>query len=130
MATDHPTFNDPDQHETWLTVYEVAGQLLARPDTIQRWVRQGLLPVRDRGRLGLRIPKSAVDEFIIKKLQMTEGFRAADHSLSSGVTDDVLTATELPEQSLARQGAGWPFRGDGGEQQNHEAGHSFRPGGL
>ena len=85
--------------------------MLARPDTVQRWIRDGLLRAEPRGRLGLRIPKHAVDVFMQKQYQ-SEGFRSADHSFSSGVTDEVLSATAVPEQSIRRQGAGWPFRTD------------------
>jgi hypothetical protein len=100
--------------ERWLTLYEVAGRVLARPDSVRAWVRDGLLPAEDRGRLGLRVPESAVDAFLTQHLR-AEGFRSADHSFSSGVGTGVLTATEMPEQAVERQGAGWPFRRDGDE---------------
>lgn len=103
------------QGDGWLTVYEVAGRLLARPDTVKAWIREGLLPTEDRGRLGYRIPERAVDEFIVHHLR-AEGFRSADHSFSSGVGEQVLTATAVPEQAVERQGAGWPFRRDGGDE--------------
>jgi hypothetical protein len=102
---------DADFAERWLTLYEVAGRLLARPETVKAWVRDGLLESQDRGRLGLRIPQRAVEEFITRHLR-TEGFRSADHSLSSGMGEGVLTATGVPEQAVERQGAGWPFRRD------------------
>jgi excisionase family DNA binding protein len=129
MATDNPAFNEPDQNEKWLTVYEVAGQLLARPDTVKTWVREGMLPAEERGRRGLRIPKKAVDDFIIRHFQ-SEGFRAADHSLSSSSAQDILSATEIPEQAVERQGAGWPFRRDEGENEPDFGGHRQIPGGL
>lgn len=110
-TTGHPRLEDAEQSERWLSVYEVASQLLARPETVQRWVREGLLHGEPRGRLGLRIPKSAVAEFMIKRFQ-SEGFHSADHSFSSGVTDSVLGANTIPEQSVRRQAAGWPFRRD------------------
>jgi excisionase family DNA binding protein len=131
--SDRPHFNDTDEHERWLSVYEVASQVLARPDTVQRWVRDGLLRAEQRGRLGLRIPKSAVDQFMLKQYQ-SEGFRSADHSFSSGTTDEVLPATAVPEGSLKRQAAGWPFRADpkpspSVEPEAHE-GKPPIPGGL
>ena len=113
MAADTAVFNDSDRAEKWLSVYEVAGQFLARPDTVRNWVRDGMLPAEDRGRLGLRISKSAVDAFIARHFQ-SEGFRSADHSLSSSSAPEALSATEAPEQALVRQGAGWPFRLDDG----------------
>lgn len=111
MTTDDRGPRDREAADGWLTVYEVAGQLLARPETVKTWVRDGLLAAEDRGRLGLRIPKREVEEFIVKHFQ-SEGFRSADHSFSSGVGEAVLSATEIPEQSIERQGAGWPFRRD------------------
>lgn len=129
MAIDIPAFNDADQTEKWLTVYQVAGQLLARPDTVKTWVREGLLHAEDRGRLGLRIPKKAVDDFIVRHFQ-SEGFRTADHSLSSSGGQDVLSATEAPEQAVERQGAGWPFRRDEDEPEPDFGGHRHAPAGL
>jgi len=117
MALNQRVVDDPDQAEKWLTVYEVAGQLLARPDTVRNWVRDGLLQAEDRGRLGLRIPKPAVDAFVIRHFQ-SEGFRSADHSLSSSSAQDILSAAETPEQAVERQGAGWPFRLDEGESES------------
>jgi hypothetical protein len=101
--------------EAWLSVYEVAGRMLARPETVKAWIREGLLPAEDRGRLGLRVPERAVADFLARHLR-AEGFRSADHSFSSGVGETVLTATEIPEQAVERQGAGWPFRKDGEDQ--------------
>jgi hypothetical protein len=101
--------------EAWLSIYEVAGRMLARPDTVKAWIRDGLLPAENRGRLGLRVPEAAVSAFLANHLR-AEGFRSADHSFSSGVGETVLTATEIPEQAVERQGAGWPFRKDGEDQ--------------
>src|SRR6202163_4716862 len=100
-----------DQGQRFLTLYEVAGRLLARPDTVKAWVRGGLLAGRDDGRLGIRVAEREVESFIHRHLQ-AEGFRSADHSFSSGVGEAVLTATAVPEQAVERQGAGWPFRRD------------------
>jgi hypothetical protein len=110
MTADRP-FPASAESERWLSIYEVAGQLLARPETVKAWVREGLLESTDRGRLGIRIPAHAVEDFIRTHLRI-EGFRSADHSLGSGSSDGVLTATEVPEQAIDRQGAGWPFRRD------------------
>jgi hypothetical protein len=96
--------HDAETGERWLTVYEVAGQLLARPDTVKAWVREGLLESEDRGRLGVRIPAAALESFIRRHLE-TEGFRSADHSFNSGVA----TAADEPETA---PDAGWPFRPD------------------
>jgi excisionase family DNA binding protein len=112
MANDEPQSPDRVDEDGWLTVYEVAGQLLARPETVKTWIREGRLPAEDRGRLGLRVPKREVEAFIITHFQY-EGFRSADHSFSSGVGEAVLAATDIPEQAVERQGAGWPFRRDG-----------------
>lgn len=103
---------DPELAQEWLTIYQVAGRLLARPDSVRSWIREGLLPARNEGRQGYRIPRQAVEAFIRGHLR-TEGFNSADHSFSSGVGEDVLPATAIPEQALERQGAGWPFRSDG-----------------
>jgi hypothetical protein len=111
MAADNQPPSD-DARGRWLSIYEVAGRVLARPDTVKAWVRDGLLPAEDRGRLGLRIPEYAVDDFLTRHLR-AEGFHSADHSFSSGVGEGILTATEIPEQAVERQGAGWPFRKDG-----------------
>ncbi|MGI8549265.1 MAG: helix-turn-helix domain-containing protein [Dehalococcoidia bacterium] len=128
MTGERPRFNDTDLTERWLTVYEVAAQLLQRPETVQRWIREGMLQSQDRGRLGMRIPKSSVDSFMQQQFQ-SAGFRSANHSLSSGMTDDVLTATAIPEQDVQRQGAGWPFRNDSGESEGDVGGRREIPGG-
>ena len=112
MTTDHTGPRDREAADGSLTVYEVAGQLLARPETVKGWIRDGLLKAEDRGRRGLRIPKGELESFIGKHLQF-EGFRSADHSFSSGIGEAVLSATQVPEQAVERQGAGWPFRRDG-----------------
>jgi len=111
MTAENTVQPNADSTERWLTIYEVAGQLLARPDTVKAWVRDGLLESENRGRLGVRIPSRALEAFIVQHLR-AEGFRSADHSFSSGIGGGVLTATDLPEQSVERQGAGWPFRRD------------------
>ncbi len=113
MAADNQTVDGGG--EAWLSIYEVAGRVLARPDTVKAWIRDGLLPAENRGRLGLRVPEAAVSDFLARHLR-AEGFRSADHSFSSGVGETVLTATEIPEQAVERQGAGWPFRKDGEDQ--------------
>jgi excisionase family DNA binding protein len=95
---------DAETGERWLTVYEAAGQLLARPDTVKAWIREGLLESQDRGRLGVRIPAAALETFIRRHLA-TEGFRSADHSFNSGVATAAVDADPAPD-------AGWPFRQD------------------
>ena len=112
MTSQGPASEREDRPGDWLTVYEVAGRLLARTDSVKAWIHEGLLGAELRGRLGYRVSRRTLDQFIIQHLR-TEGFRAADHSFSSGVGEDVLTATDIPEQAVARQGAGWPFRRDG-----------------
>ncbi len=114
MVTDHHSANGVGG-DTWLSVYEVAGRMLARPETVKAWIRDGLLPAEQRGRLGLRVSERAVSDFLASHLR-AEGFRSADHSFSSGVGETVLTATEIPQQAVERQGAGWPFRRDGEDQ--------------
>jgi hypothetical protein len=111
MAAENAVPPNAGSASDWLTIYEVAGRLLARPDTVKAWARDGLLESEHRGRMGLRIPRRAVEEFISRHLR-TEGFRSADHSFSSGVGEGVLSATDLSEQAVQRQGAGWPFRHD------------------
>jgi hypothetical protein len=96
--------HNADADERWLTVYEVAGQLLARPETVKGWVRDGLLESQDRGRLGIRIPASALESFIGRHLDI-EGFRSADHSFSSGPATATADEQTPPD-------AGWPFRQD------------------
>ena len=102
-------------NEDWLTVYEVAGLFLARAETVKAWIRDGALEAVDRGRLGLRIRRDVAERFVAEHLA-SEGFRSADHSFSSGVRENVLTSTAVPEQAVDRQGAGWPFRRDANQR--------------
>src|SRR5438105_1974024 len=51
MARAERAPSDSDRGERWLTLYEVAGRFLARPETVQAWVRDGSLPAEDRERL-------------------------------------------------------------------------------
>jgi len=111
MPPANPDPSGPAEAAEWLSVYEVAGQMLARPETVKGWIRDGQLETEDRGRLGLRVRRDAVERFIAEHLR-SEGFRSADHSFSSGVGEAVLSATAIPEQAVDRQGAGWPFRRD------------------
>jgi len=111
MSPANPDTTAPAETGEWLSVYQVAGRLLARPETVKNWIRDGLLESEERGRLGARVHRHVVERFVAEHLR-SEGFRSADHSLSSGVGEAVLSATAIPEQAVDRQGAGWPFRRD------------------
>ena len=97
---------DRGPEDRWLSVYEVAAMTLQHPDTVRRWVAEGLVRGEDRGRLGYRIAESEVERFLRDNYR-SEGRNAANHGLSSNVVDVVQPGAAPPERTKA--GAGWPF---------------------
>jgi hypothetical protein len=92
--------------DRWLSVYEVAAMTLQHPDSVRRWIAEGVVQAEDRGRLGHRIRDSEVQRFLRDNIR-TEGRNPADHGLSSNVVDILPPAGEPSER--AKAGAGWPF---------------------
>jgi hypothetical protein len=97
---------DRGPEERWLSVYEVGAMTLQSPETVRRWLAEGLIAGEERGRLGVRIRESEVERFLRDNFRV-EGRNVADHALSSNVTDVLRPATAPNERQLA--GAGWPF---------------------
>jgi hypothetical protein len=93
--------------DRWLSIYEVAAMTLQNPETVRRWVRDGLVRSENRGRLGVRIPESEVELFVQNAIRL-EGRNPADHGLSSNLIDAIQT--DAPSERRAA-GAGWPFHG-------------------
>lgn len=55
----------PDEAETWVRVRDVARALLVNPETVRRWLRQGLLAGYSLGpRAGWRIRRRDLDRFL------------------------------------------------------------------
>ncbi len=98
---------DRSPEDRWLTVYEVAAMTLQHPDTVRRWVAEGLLKGEDRGPLGYRIRESEVERFLHDYV-LVEGRSPADKALRSNLLDAV-PANAPDEYEVA--GAGWPFFG-------------------
>jgi excisionase family DNA binding protein len=98
---------DRGPEDRWLSVYEVAAMTLQHPDTVRRWVAEGMIKGEQRGRLGYRIPESEVERFVHGFFR-AEGRNAANHALSSNLVTPV--ETDAPSERHAA-GAGWPFHG-------------------
>jgi excisionase family DNA binding protein len=92
--------------ERWLSIYEVAAMTLQHPDTVRRWVIDGLIRAEDRGRKGLRIPESEVERYLSQNF-INDKRNPADHALSSNVINFVPVQNQPLEREL--KGAGWPF---------------------
>jgi excisionase family DNA binding protein len=92
--------------ERLLSVYEVAAMVLQHPDTVRRWIADGLLKAEDRGRLGLRIPEGEVQRYLTGNF-IADKRNPADHALSSNVVNAVPVVNQPLEREIA--GAGWPF---------------------
>jgi len=92
--------------ERWLSVYEAAAMVLQHPDTVRRWITDGLVSAEDRGRLGLRIPEHEVQRYLATNFQGDKR-NPADHALSSNVINTVPVVNQPREREIA--GAGWPF---------------------
>jgi excisionase family DNA binding protein len=105
-----------DGEERWLSVYEAAAMVLQHPDTVRRWITDGLIRAEDRGRLGLRIPEGEVQRYLTTNFQ-SDKRNPADHALSSNVINSIPTLNQPRERDIA--GAGWPF--------NHRVEDSGRP---
>jgi excisionase family DNA binding protein len=105
-----------DGSERWLSVYEVAAMVLQHPDTVRRWIADGLIHAEDRGRLGLRIPEGEVQRYLAGNF-MSDKRNPANHALSSNVVNAIATTNQPRERDIA--GAGWPF--------NHRVEDSGRP---
>lgn len=95
-----------DTEERWLSVYEVAAMVLQHPDTVRRWIVDGLVRAEQRGRLGLRIPESEVERYLTTNF-LTDKRNPANHALSSNLVNSVPTLNQPSEREIA--GAGWPF---------------------
>lgn len=95
-----------DGDERWLSVYEAAAMVLQHPDTVRRWIVDGLIRAEQRGRLGLRIPESEIERYLATNF-LTDKRNPADHGLSSNVVNAVPTQNQPRERDIA--GAGWPF---------------------
>jgi hypothetical protein len=105
-----------DGSERWLSIYEVAAMVLQHPDTVRRWIADGLIVAEDRGRLGLRIPEGEVQRYLAGNF-MSDKRNPANHALSSNVVNAISTMNQPREREIA--GAGWPF--------NHRVEDSGRP---
>ena len=92
--------------ERWLSVYEAAAMVLQHPDTVRRWIVDGLIRAEERGRLGWRIPESEVERYLTTNF-VTDKRNPADHALSSNVVNAIPTLNQPREREIA--GAGWPF---------------------
>ena len=92
--------------ERWLSVYEAAAMVLQHPDTVRRWIADGLIRAEQRGRLGLRIPESEVQRYLTTNF-VTDKRNPADHALSSNVINSIPTQNQPREREIA--GAGSPF---------------------
>ena len=97
---------DRGPEDRWLSVYEVGAMTLQHPDTVRRWIADGMLTAHDRGRLGVRIRESEVERFVNDNFR-TSGRNPADKGLSSNLVD-VLQPADAPTER-AKAGAGWPF---------------------
>lgn len=98
--------SDRGGDERWLSVYEVAAMTLQHPDTIRRWIVDGLLRSERRGRLGQRIPESEVERYLSQNF-VTDKRNPANHALSSNVINSIPVQNQPLERDL--KGAGWPF---------------------
>jgi hypothetical protein len=95
-----------DPRDRWLSVYEAAAMVLQHPDTVRRWIADGLIEAEDRGRLGLRIPEREMRRYLA--INFTADKRnPANHALSSNVVNSIPTVNQPRERDIA--GAGWPF---------------------
>ena len=95
-----------DGGERWLSVYEAAAMVLQHPDTVRRWIVDGLIHAEQRGRLGLRIPEREVQRYLATNFA-TDKRNPADHGLSSNVINAIALQNQPRERDIA--GAGWPF---------------------
>lgn len=92
--------------ERWLSVYEAAAMVLQHPDTVRRWIADGLVKAEDRGRLGLRIAEGEVQRYLAANF-IADKRNPADHALSSNVINAIPVLNQPSEREIA--GAGWPF---------------------
>ncbi|MGD9895434.1 MAG: helix-turn-helix domain-containing protein, partial [Dehalococcoidia bacterium] len=82
-----------DGSERWLSVYEVAAMVLQHPDTVRRWIADGLIEAEDRGRLGLRIPEGEVQRYLAGNF-ISDKRNPANHALSSNVVNASATTNQ------------------------------------
>ena len=97
---------DRGPDDRWLSVYEAAAMTLQHPDTVRRWIADGLISAENRDRLGYRIRESEVERFL-RDVIKTEGRNPANKGLSSNLVE-VLQPSAAPSER-AQAGAGWPF---------------------
>lgn len=90
--------------DRWLSIYEAAAMTLQHPDTVRRWVAEGLVRWEDRGRLGIRIPESEVERLVHRHF-IDEGRNPADKGLSSVL----LGGTRTGAPPVRAADVGWPF---------------------
>lgn len=109
---------DRGPDERWLTVYEAAAMTLQHPDTVRRWIAEGRLQAEDRGRMGLRVRESDVEQYVNEVFRSDIGRSPADKGLSSNLVGYVQSDA-LPNE-VERAGAGWPFHNRGGDALGHE----------
>ena len=109
---------DRSAEERWLSVYEAAAMMLQHPDTVRRWIADGLIRAESRGRFGLRVPESEVERYL--GTNFVERRSPADHALSSNVVNAIPTLNQPQERAIA--GAGWPFN-----QRVEESGAPLTP---
>ena len=98
--------SDRGGDERWLSVYEVAAMTLQHPDTVRRWIVDGLIRAEQRGRLGRRIPESEVERYLSQNF-INDKRNPANHALSSNVINAIPAQNQPLEREL--KGAGWPF---------------------
>jgi hypothetical protein len=101
-----------EQGERYLSPGQVAGRLLMRVDNVLDLIKEGQLRAEPGGRMGYRIPESALLEFQ-QRAYRREAFPGLDHGLHSWPTDAPQSSTlPVPAQSAAENEAlapRWPF---------------------
>jgi hypothetical protein len=107
-ASAPPTAND----ERLLAPGEVAGRFLTRVENVLDWIKEGKLRAVPGGRLGCRVPESALAEFRTTAYRR-ENFPGVHHGLHSWPTDQPRSSNlPVPAQSAAEAEAlapRWPF---------------------
>lgn len=92
--------------DRWLSVYEAAAMVLQHPDTVRRWVADGLIRAENQARRGVRIPESEIERYLATNF-ISDKRNPANHALSSNLINAIPTQNQPQERTIA--GAGWPF---------------------